>query len=48
MFDQLPCPILVTDRGGIVQSLNQCLLDLVGGDKDSWVLADARLADAVA
>ena len=35
-FDLLPCPALVTDRGGVVQSINQCLLDLVGGVKDSW------------
>jgi diguanylate cyclase (GGDEF)-like protein/PAS domain S-box-containing protein len=36
-FDQLPCPALVTDRSGVVQSINQCLLDLVGGVEDSWV-----------
>jgi diguanylate cyclase (GGDEF)-like protein/PAS domain S-box-containing protein len=36
-FDHLPCPALVTDRGGVVHSINQCLLDLVGGVKDSWV-----------
>lgn len=36
-FDQLPCPVLVTDRSGAVQSINQCLLDLVGGDKSSWL-----------
>lgn len=36
-FDQLPCPVLVTDRAGVVQSVNQSLLDLVGGVKDSWV-----------
>lgn len=36
-FDQLPCPVLVTDRAGVVQSANQSLLDLVGGVKDSWL-----------
>ncbi len=36
-FDQLPCPALVTDRGGIVQAVNQSLLELVGGVKDSWL-----------
>ena len=36
-FDQLPCPALVTDRGGIVQSVNQSLLELIGGVKDSWL-----------
>lgn len=36
-FDQLPCPALVTDRGGIVQSVNQSLLELVGGAKDRWL-----------
>ncbi|NMM14566.1 MAG: diguanylate cyclase [Rhodoferax sp.] len=36
-FDQLPCPVLVTDRGGVVQSVNQSLLDLVGGVKGSWL-----------
>ncbi len=36
-FDQLPCPALVTDRNGIVQSVNQSLLELVGGVKDSWL-----------
>ncbi len=36
-FDHLPCPALVTDRGGVVQSINQCLLELVGGVKDNWV-----------
>ena len=36
-FDQLPCPVLVTDAVGLVQSLNQSLLQLVGGAKDTWV-----------
>ena len=35
-FDQLPCPALVTDRAGVVQSVNQSLLQLVGGDTDTW------------
>jgi diguanylate cyclase (GGDEF)-like protein/PAS domain S-box-containing protein len=36
-FDQLPCPALVTDGSGIVQSLNQRLFELVGGDETGWV-----------
>ncbi|MBY0242992.1 MAG: diguanylate cyclase [Burkholderiaceae bacterium] len=35
-FDQLPCPALVTDREGAIQSINQSLLELVGGTKSSW------------
>jgi PAS domain-containing protein len=38
MFDQLPCPVLVTDRDGIVHFINQNLCDLVGGDKDCWLV----------
>ena len=36
-FDQLPCPAMVTDRAGVVQSVNQNLLQLVGGVKDTWL-----------
>ncbi len=36
-FDQLPCPALVTDRSGIVHSVNQSLLELVGGVEDRWL-----------
>jgi diguanylate cyclase (GGDEF)-like protein/PAS domain S-box-containing protein len=36
-FDQLPCPALVTDRTGVVQSVNQSLLQLVGGVKVTWL-----------
>lgn len=35
-FDELPCPALVTDRSGVVQSVNQSLLQLVGGAQESW------------
>lgn len=35
-FDQLPCPALVTDRAGVVQLVNQSLLQLVGGVADTW------------
>jgi PAS domain-containing protein len=35
-FDQLPCSVLVTDRGGFVQIVNQGLLELVGGTHDRW------------
>jgi len=34
-FDQLPCPALVTDRSGVVQLVNQSLLQLVGGVTDT-------------
>jgi len=36
-FDQLPCPALVTDRSGVVQLVNQSLLQLVGGVTDTWL-----------
>lgn len=36
-FDQIPCPALVTDGEGVVQSLNQDLLLLIGGDKERWL-----------
>ncbi len=36
-FDQLPCPVLITDRFGIVQSVNQVLLELVGGTHERWL-----------
>lgn len=35
-FDQLPCPALVTDRAGVVQLVNQSLLQLVGGVTETW------------
>ncbi|MDD2879346.1 MAG: diguanylate cyclase [Rhodoferax sp.] len=35
-FDQLPCPALVTDRAGVVQLINQSLLQLVGGVTNTW------------
>lgn len=36
-FDQLPCPVLQTNRAGVVQSANQHLLQLVGGAKETWL-----------
>ena len=36
-FDRLPCPALVTDGAGVVQSLNQDLLLLIGSDKERWI-----------
>ena len=36
-FDQIPCPVLVTDRKGLIRSANQCLLKLTGGDLGSIV-----------
>jgi signal transduction histidine kinase len=37
IFDQLPCPALVTDRSGQVLSVNHCLLKLVGGEPEVWL-----------
>jgi PAS domain-containing protein len=42
-FDQLPCPAFVTDRAGVVQSLNQELLLLLGGDKERWITKSMEL-----
>ena len=36
-FDLLPCPVLVTDRSGVIQSLNQELLEKIGGTAGDWV-----------
>jgi len=36
-FDQLPCPVLITDPVGSVLSINQYLLERVGGAADDWV-----------
>ena len=35
--DLLPCPLLLTDRKGLVLEVNQGLCDLVGFDKQSWI-----------
>ncbi|WP_297575006.1 sensor domain-containing diguanylate cyclase [uncultured Deefgea sp.] len=42
-FDQIPCPILVTDSAGVVQSLNQDLLLLIGSDKERWLTKSMEL-----
>lgn len=42
-FDQLPCPALVTDGAGVVQSLNRDLLLLIGGDKERWIANSMEL-----
>jgi len=42
-FDQIPCPALVTDGAGVVQSLNQDLLLLIGGDKERWLSKSMEL-----
>lgn len=34
-FDELPCPVLVTDRAGNMQTVNRQLLTLVGGTQAS-------------
>lgn len=36
-FDQIPCPVLVTDQAGLVQSVNHHLLKILGGVKESWL-----------
>jgi diguanylate cyclase (GGDEF)-like protein/PAS domain S-box-containing protein len=36
-FDELPCPVLVTDRAGNMQTVNRQLLALVGGTQASRV-----------
>lgn len=47
-FDLLPCPALVTNQGGLVQSVNQSLLQLVGETKDTWVSKPMDLMFSVA
>ena len=42
-FDQIPCPALVTDGAGVVQSLNQDLLLLIGSDKERWLAKSMEL-----
>ena len=42
-FDQIPCPALVTDGAGVVQSLNQDLLKLIGSEKDRWLSKSMEL-----
>jgi len=42
-FDQIPCPALVTDGAGVVQSLNQDLLLLIGSDKERWLSKSMEL-----
>lgn len=37
-LDQLPCPVLVTDRMENVQTVNKELLALVGGTKEAWAV----------
>ena len=47
-FDRLPCPALVTDGAGVVQSLNQDLLRLIGSDKERWIGKSIELIFPVA
>jgi len=35
-LNELPCPVLVTDRDGRITAINTTLLDLVGGDSQRW------------
>ena len=37
MLDEVPCPVLVTDREGLVQTVNKNLLAMVGGTEEIWV-----------
>ena len=36
-FNQLPCPVLVTDANGCVLAANTALLTLVGGTQERWL-----------
>ena len=36
-FDKVPCPIVTTDREGMVHSVNESLLAVVGGETESWL-----------
>ncbi|MBC7415496.1 MAG: diguanylate cyclase [Herminiimonas sp.] len=36
-FNQLPCPVLVTDHKGLVQTVNANLLQLIGENAQVWV-----------
>ena len=36
LVDQIPCPVLVTDGAGNVQTVNRHLLALAGGTRDKW------------
>lgn len=47
-FDQLPCPALVTNGAGVVESLNQDLLLLIGSDKERWIGKSMELMFPVA
>lgn len=42
-FDQFPCPALVTDGAGVVQSLNHSLLELIGSDETRWIANSMEL-----
>jgi signal transduction histidine kinase/DNA-binding response OmpR family regulator/HPt (histidine-containing phosphotransfer) domain-containing protein len=35
-LNNLPCPVLVTDRHGRITAVNTSLLDLLGGDSQRW------------
>lgn len=48
IYDQLPCPVLVTGRAGQIQEINQCLLTLVGGNRDAWLGKSMELMFSVA
>jgi signal transduction histidine kinase/CheY-like chemotaxis protein len=36
-LSEIPCPVLVTDRHGTIEAVNPCLLNLIGGDAQSWL-----------
>ena len=36
-FDQIPCPLMVSDPEGHILEINQRLLEVVGGESSAWV-----------
>lgn len=37
MFNDLPCPLLITDASGLITDINLDLLNLIGGDTALWL-----------
>lgn len=37
MINDLPCPVLITNRAGLITDVNQDLLNLMGADKARWL-----------
>lgn len=36
-FDQIPCPVMVSDHDGHILEINKKLLEVVGGESSAWV-----------